>query len=302
MIPNMRYFVVSIVSIFLALAIGIYIGFIMDANDMIVEQKEDIVAKLEEKFDYLKEENTSLKKEKEILELENDKYKLFSRVVYPEAIKNKLTGVNIAIIETNDEYIYSGIGKTLELAGANVKSIITVKDKFLNEELLREIYISHLGEEEEISKNIIENGTKDISKAIITGEHSEIIDDFSEKDLINIVGDIDEPIDYIIIAGGSEKEDLERFKYLDKNIIDICKALEIPIIGVEKTKVKFSYTTEYKNNRISTVDNVDTVIGKVALVLAMEGRPGYYGVKPNAESLLPDLNDTILEWGDIKWV
>jgi len=295
MIPNMRYFVVSIVSIFLALAIGIYIGFIIDANDMIVEQKEDIVSKLEEKFDYLKEENTNLKKEVEILELENDKYELFSRVAYIEATKNKLSGVNVAIIETNDEYIYSGIGKTLENAGANVRSIITIKDKFLNEELLREVYTKRLGEEKEIGKNVIENAVKELSKATITGEPSEIIDEFKQKDLINIVGDIEEPIDYIIIAGGSESEDLDRINYLDKNIINTCKDFKTPIIGVEKAKVNFSYTSEYKNFRISTVDNVDTVMGKVALIMAMEGRPGYYGEKPSAESLLPDPNNIILE-------
>ncbi len=295
MIPNIRYFVVSIVSIFLALAIGIYIGFIMDANDMIVEQKEDIVEKLEEKFDYLKEENTNLKNELEIIELENEKYEMFSRVAYSEVIKNKLSGVNVSIIETNDDYIYSGVGKTLEMAGANVRSIITIKDKFLNEELLRECYKSYLDEEAELSKIVVGDAVRDLSNTIITGEHNEVINDFNEKGLINIVGDIDEPIDYIIIAGGSEKEDVERINHLDRSIIDNCKKLEVPIIGVEKTKVGFSYTGQYKEHRVSTVDNVDTIIGKVSLVLAMEGRPGYYGVKANAESLLPDTNNTILE-------
>lgn len=161
--------------------------------------------------------------------------------------------------------------------------------------MLREIYVNQLDGEKEISKNIIENAVKDLSKAIITGEQSETIDGFRERDLINIVGDIEDPIDYIIIAGGSDSEDLDRINYLDKNVINTCKSLEIPIIGVEKTKVNFSYTSEYKNFRISTIDNVDTVMGKVALIMAMEGRPGYYGEKPSAESLLPDPNNTILE-------
>ena len=179
MIPNIRYFVVSIVSIFLALAIGIYIGFIMDANDMIVEQKEDIVEKLEEKFDYL-----NLKNELEIIELENEKYEMFSRVAYSEVIKDKLSGVNVSIIETNDDYIYSGVGKTLEMAGANVRSIITIKDKFLNEELLRECYKSYLDEEAELSKIVVGDAVRDLSNTIITGEHNEVINDFNEKGLI----------------------------------------------------------------------------------------------------------------------
>lgn len=303
MIPNMRFYVVSIVSIFLALAIGIYIGSIINANEMIVEQKEDIVTKLEENFDYLKEENSNLKKEAENLKLENDRYKMFSDMVYPDVIKNRLVGANVAIIETNDDYIYSGIGKTLETAGANVKEVITIKDRFLNNELVKEIYANGEYEEDEreINKDAINYGIRDLTNSIISGEKSRAVDEFKEKSLINLVGEIKEPIDYIIIAGGSESKDLERFNYLDKNIIDICKSSDIPVIGIEKTKVKFSYTDEFKNYRVSTVDNVDTAIGKVALILSMEGRPGYYGVKSNAENLLPNINNPVFEWGEFRW-
>ncbi|WP_416197928.1 MAG: Copper transport outer membrane protein, MctB [Sporanaerobacter sp.] len=294
MIPNMKFYVISIVSIFLALAIGIYIGFSLDANEFIEEQRDDLVTKLEEKFDYLKEENQNLKDEVDILELENSQYANFSELIYPEIIKNRLAGLKVAIIETNDEYIYSGIGKTLGMAGADVVSIVTIKDKFLNEELLKEIYSN--GEENiEIKGNIIDKGIEDLTNAIISGNNKEIIELYGEYGLINMVGSADEPVDYIVIAGGSEKEDFDRINYLDRKIVEVSKRSETPIIGIEKTKVNFSYISEYKNYRISTVDNVDTVIGKVALIMAMEGRPGYYGVKPSAESLIPNPSDVILE-------
>ena len=38
---------------------------------------------------------------------------------------------------------------------------------------------------------------------------------------------------------------------------------------------------------ISTVDNVDTDIGRCALVLAFSGPRGAYGVKPGVDHLLP---------------
>ena len=44
----MKFYVISIVAIFAALGIGIYIGFTLDAQSIIVEQKEDIAAKIEE--------------------------------------------------------------------------------------------------------------------------------------------------------------------------------------------------------------------------------------------------------------
>jgi len=293
--PNMKFYVISIVSIFLALAIGIYIGFTLDAQNFLVEQKEDIASKLEEKFDYLRSENVDLKKDIDEMEIENSQYETFGNIVYPEVIKNKLSGMKVAIIETNDEYIYSGVGKTLEMAGANVVNITTLKDSFLNEDLLKEIYLKNNVDEEELKENIIEKATIDLSTSIISGEDEKVIKFFKEYSLINIVGNIDEPVDYVIIAGGNYKKDLDRINLIDKTIINVIKKDEIPIIGIEKKKVENSYMKEYKDYRISTVDNIDSIIGKVALVMSMEGRPGNYGVKPTAESLLPDPSYTNLE-------
>ena len=60
---NIKYFVLTMVSVFLALAIGIYIGFMFDAQDILMSQKEDIVTQLEERFDYLEEENQTVREE-----------------------------------------------------------------------------------------------------------------------------------------------------------------------------------------------------------------------------------------------
>ena len=295
MIPNMKFYVISIVSIFLALAIGIYIGFTLDAQNFLVEQKEDIASKLEEKFDYLRGENINLKKDIEDLKMQNSQYEKFNETLYPEVIKNRLSGMKVAIIETNDEYIYSGVGKVLEMSGADVVNITTIKDKFLNKDILNEIYLKNGVKKEELEDNIVGKATIDLSTAIASDEENEIIKYFKEYGLINIIGNIDESVDYIIIAGGSDSKDVDRINILDKNIIDTVKKLDLPIIGIEKTKVKNSYMEEYKDSRISTVDNIDSIMGKVALVMSMEGRPGNYGIKPSAESLLPDPSDAISE-------
>ena len=104
----MKFYIVSIASIFLALAIGIYIGFSLNSKDFLIEQKEGIVEGLEKQFADLRSENDNLKNEMEGVEKENQLYKDFSKAVYPEVIKNKLNGIKIAIIETTDDYVYSG--------------------------------------------------------------------------------------------------------------------------------------------------------------------------------------------------
>ncbi|MCF6465885.1 copper transporter [Clostridium sp. Cult2] len=294
MIPNMKFYVISIVAIFAALGIGIYIGFTLDAQNFIAEQKEDIAAKIEERFDFLTNENQQLKSSLKEMELKNDKYKYFIDSTYEEIVRKKLDGLNVAIIETKSDYMYSGIGQILEVAGANVINVTTIADKITNKELLKEIY-SEL--EIEISENnLISNCLMELTTSVINGEETELISMLMKKDFIDVVGLINQPVDYIILAGGGNKEDQARLTLVDKVIIDTTKALEKSIIGVEKESTIFSYMEDYKNFRISTVDNVNTNIGKVSLVLAMEGRPGHYGVKPTAEELTPKSNLPMLEY------
>jgi len=291
-LTNIKYYVLTVVSIFLALAIGIYIGFMFDAQDILMSQKEDIVAQLEERFDYLEEENRTVREEISKVTKENEIMKEFSKVIYGDVIKNKLIGLKIAIIETSEDYIYKGISQTLESAGAEVVSITTIKNNFNSDpDLIKKTY-EIIMEEEVLDNNVFKKAIDKITEEIITGEDNKIIEAFKMEGLIETIGEYNTPIDYIVIAGGKKEKDDTRFEIIDKRIIDVCKRLNIPIIGIEKENVNFSYVDKYKNNRISSVDNVDTIIGKIALVLAMDGRPGNYGVKSSAESLIPNLNST----------
>lgn len=293
---NIKYYVLTVVSIFLALAIGIYIGFMFDAQDILMSQKEDIVTQLEERFDYLEEENKAVRDEIAKVTQENEQIKEFNRAIYGDVIKDKLNGVKIAIIETSEDYIYKGVGQILESAGAEVTSITTIKSNFnSNLELLKNAYERVTGTENLDNNNITKLAVDVIAQEIISGEDSRAIEAFKLEELIDATGKYLMAVDYIVIAGGRKEKDDTRFDVIDKRIIDACKKSNIPIVGVEKENVQFSYIDKYKDNRISSVDNVDTIMGRVALVLAIDGRPGNYGVKPSAESLVPNLGTIIIE-------
>src|SRR5699024_5696927 len=165
---------------------------------------------------------------------------------------------------------------------------------YLSEELLEKINNS-LTESESIKDNLIEGGVINLTEGIIKGEKNELMQKLRENNAVNFVGNYDIPIDFVIIAGGTESKESNNISQIDKNIIEVAKGLGVPIIGIEKEKVNYSYTEGYKDYRITKVDNVNSTIGKTAIILSMEGRPGNYGVKPGAEELLPNLDSNISE-------
>lgn len=295
MIPNMKFYVISIVAIFAALGIGIYIGFTLDAQSIIVEQKEDIAAKIEERFDFLSDENKRLKGAIEAVEKEKDMYKDFIDSTYEQIVKGKLNGLKVAIIETKSDYMYSGVGQILETAGASIINITTINDRILNEELLDEEVYKEL-DISAVDNQLISKALVELTHSILAGEETELVSKLIEKGFIDVVGLINKSVDYVIIAGGSTQEEKERLNLIDKVIIDTAKALDKQVIGIEKENTNFSYMEAYKKFRISTVDNVNSNIGKVSLVLAMEGRPGHYGVKATAEEITPKSNLPPIEY------
>jgi hypothetical protein len=64
-------------------------------------------------------------------------------------------------------------------------------------------------------------------------------------------------------------------------------ANNVSVVGVETTTTDPSQIGWYKSHRLSSVDDADKLAGKVALVFALAGANGAYGVKPTAEALLP---------------
>lgn len=288
MIPNIKFYVISIAAIFAALGIGIFVGFLLDAQNLIMDQRNDIITEIEKRFDYLSEENKGLKEALESANNEKENYEYFIDSTYKEIIKDKLAGVNVAIIETNNDYVYSSVGQLLEAAGANVVNLTTIMDTFLSQDLLINLY-----QELQIpinSSNIAGDAIRKLTESIIKGEMNELVLKLDERGFINLVGPINEPADYIIVAGGSRDDSQDRINVIDSTIINVAKSNSVPVVGVERIDVNYSYIETYKNLGITTIDNVDTTIGKVSLILAMEGRPGHYGVKKTAEDLIPSLN------------
>jgi len=62
-------------------------------------------------------------------------------------------------------------------------------------------------------------------------------------------------------------------------------------VGIELSTAANSYMGLYKKQKISTVDNVDSIIGQTSLIQILTGREGNFGIKETADSLMPSQNE-----------
>jgi hypothetical protein len=261
----------------------------LDGQGFIVDQQKQLVNQLENKFNEFKTKQDSLQERIDLLTQEKEKNAKFMDTFYPEIIKNKLNHLNVVIIETNTDYAYSGLTDAFVKAGASNVASILIQDPFLLEDeniaaqVCKDLNLTG-NKKEEIEKQLI----RSFCNAVINGKNSEVINYLKDKKMIDYVGDFMPPVNYVVIAGGSTNSKRSTLNRIDIPIIHYIKNNNIPVVAVEQLGVAYSNIPDYKKLRISTVDDVDTIIGKVSMLMVASGKEGHFGEKETADELMPD--------------
>ncbi|HEX7294088.1 MAG TPA: copper transporter, partial [Solirubrobacterales bacterium] len=76
---------------------------------------------------------------------------------------------------------------------------------------------------------------------------------------------------------------------IESGLVSGIAATRAPAVGVETSTDDSSSVSFFQANDLPSVDDVDLVAGRLALVLTLLGAEGSFGVKGTADSLLPDL-------------
>jgi hypothetical protein len=289
MIINLKYYVITIVAIFLAIGIGIFIGIMLDGQELIVEQQQQLVSQLESKFGDFKVKQDEQQQRIDFLNAEREKNLRFMDVAYPEMAKNTLKGLDVLIIETSEDYAYSGIGEPFKIAGVqSVASILIKNTFFLTDDTTAQEVAAALqlkgSSKEEIQKQLIRSFTN----ALVNGDNLPLLKYLNEQKMIDYPEGVTLPVDHIVMASGSSSDEKGVLNSIEIPMINIIKNSNIPIMAVEKLNVAYSNIPDYKKLRISTVDNVDTIIGKISMLMVVSGQVGHFGEKETSELLMPE--------------
>jgi hypothetical protein len=92
-----------------------------------------------------------------------------------------------------------------------------------------------------------------------------------------------------------DPEDEEALQSLEAGLIEGVRDSGVPAVAVERSDAEPSMLGAFSSRDVSTVDDVDLAAGKVAMVFALLGAAGDFGVKESADSLLPELLQPVPE-------
>lgn len=289
---NIKYYTISIAAIFISLGIGIFIGFNMNGQELYLKQHQILVDSLENRFIDFKRDKENLEQDIQNLNIEKEKLSIFVGNMFYEVVYNKLEGLNVAIVETTDHYFYDDIKETLKLSGASVPVHVKYMDEIysVTEEQLQEIN-DLTGASLEKSDDLVDCINNEIIDSFVSRDINYTLDLLIERGFIqcdydfNELGDSD--IDCVLVTGGNAGNPEHGAEQLNVNLIKKLQEQQFRVIGAERLDIKQTHIPAFKDLNISTVDNIDSRMGKISLVYLLEGARGHYGEKSTADSLAP---------------
>jgi hypothetical protein len=285
----MKYFIITIIAIFLSLSVGIVIGVVMDSQQLFINQQKQLVAQIEEEFYDFKQKNYQLTNRLESYQREKEKNDKFLNSIYDFLINDRLKGLNILLLKIYDNHNYTDVVNTLKKSGVNKVIQVTINKEitFDSQETL-EYFKDKYKIDVNDTQGIEENMLLLLFKGILGSKYTELHYYLKDQGIIDFGHDSYESIDYVIIIDNSFKDKSKIIDSPNKVLINAAKALNIPMMAIEKRDINFSSIPFYKERGISSVDNVDTKFGKIAMIMVISGKEGSYGEKKTAEQLVPN--------------
>lgn len=262
---SIKYHTISLVAVFLAIALGIFIGvaFVTPADI------KRIADNLQQQFSQLREE---IKKEraqsKQIQDILSN-YRRFARLTLPSLLKDRLRGQTIGLIT---------IGKVKEDTIANLKAAIEMAGGKVAFVVL--LFPSPLLAREDALQEIIPT----LAKSLVWGSQ-QTLNKFKKESLIDISSWQSNPNKILLVSGMDA--DKKRVEALDIPFINALQNLKVKIVGGEEFAPPFSVISSYRAQGIPTVDCLDYEVGAIAGIFLLEGREGNYGMGRKADALLP---------------
>ncbi len=278
-----RYHAASLAAIFLALAVGILIG-VGFGSDIVTGTAEDLEESLATDLDQARAEADDLEAS---LEAERQ----FQEELYPAVVDDVLRAKRIAVIGLGglSEATSDAVEDAVDPSGGSIGEIAVVR---LPPDLaaLAETLDGREGRE-------VGRGTEEAVEAFGVTAAGRLLRESPRFDalrgtLLSRFSGQAEGIDAAVVVREPQELDGDEeaaANALEDGLVEGFRLLGVPAVGVERGDADPSTIPFFTERGLSTVDTVDRISGKVALVYALCGASGDFGIKETADALIPDL-------------
>jgi hypothetical protein len=282
---DFRYHVASLAAVFLALIIGILVG-VGIADRGLVDKASTRL--LEQRVAHLRSQLDQASKHNEFTAREQAAAQKYIDHTYPVLVQNRLKGHRIAVVFIGkvNSGLSSAIERALDDSGGVQIRLRALRMPVDNKQLDAKLS-AQPGDHQYVGKSKLQQLGTDLAAELISGGDTPLWNTLSESLVEEQVGDSKRPVDGVVVARNvpPQRDGTSRFLF---GLYQGLSTSGVPAVGVEASDAASSAVSVYESAGLSSVDDVDTPAGRLALVLLLAGSPnGQYGFKKSADDVLP---------------
>ena len=283
---DFRYHALSLAAVLLALLIGLLLGVAIGDAGLVSSAEKNLRNSLRSNLDHAR---SQVAQQQSQLNFRNQ----FESQVYPQLVAHRLDGRRIGLIFLGQpsDSINSLVRDALDRTGAQLVLVAVIREPpdlaglagnaspgryatlATNPALVRPFGVR-------MGAQLARGGM------LIAREQGSLLSTFN--------GTL-QPLDAIVVVrnqGSLSSGDASTTNGFESGLIaGMTRPGNGPVVGVETASTNPSQIDWYRQQNIASVDDLDDLAGRVALILALTGARGTYGTKPTAQSLLPNVLD-----------
>ena len=278
-----RYHAASLAAVFLALAIGILIG---------SEFGGDVVSNTRKSLEKSLLGNLSDARGRAAdLESELNRSNEFADRIYPAIVQARLRGRRVGVIALGglSSDVSSQINDALAPTGGRLVAVGVVREPPDVEGLADQLSQTRF-HDLKTNPDTAEALGKGLGRQLVLG--GDLLDRVRSQVFSRASGQFGN-VDGVIVVRDQPEDlnsaDRAATSRLETGLVDGISATRTTGVGAEDTDSEPSSISFFQSRNISSVDDLDLVAGRVALVFALLGAEGSFGTKDTADRLLPDL-------------
>jgi Copper transport outer membrane protein, MctB len=302
---GLRYHVASLAAVFLALAVGILLGVAISGKVSEVGERAE-----RDRLSDLEQDVGEANERADAAERSGEASRELVESAYPALMANRLDDMEFALVFLGpvDGNVRSAVERTLFDAGAGGPAFMIALDIPLEPEELQSAI-----EGNDLLANFADDGGdfgdlgRELGEEVITGGDTPLWNTLQGELVQERTGAFSEEVDGAVVMyswtpGGEEGEqedpELEgrvaATASLAEGVVAGLDASDVPVVGVSTTGQPTALTDLYREQGVSSVDDVETAAGRLGLALLLAGgEPGHYGIKETATDGVTPPVDTV---------
>ncbi|HEY3418032.1 MAG TPA: copper transporter [Armatimonadota bacterium] len=274
---DFRYHLASLAAVFSALLIGILVGVAMKEGPGLTNQVEGL------RKEFRRSQSLLLIDKKNIQ---------FDKRTQGMLVRNRLWGRNVLLVQDPTVFPTDQVGEVrqvLQQAGATVIAEVVLKPSLLQLSPKQLATIYRRAGRGLPNTPCVEDLMCQLAEDLVHGSTAMALP-LREEKCLRVKGNPGTPFSTVIFLGGTTVAEHDALYRVDLPFIKTCEAGGLRVVTAETFNPAASAATSYKKVASVTIDNIDRVAGRVAMVWALaNNQHGHFGYRDDADAVVPEV-------------